>query len=200
MPRARSTRADLVRREAEQAEIIAELVLLGADEKAAQLIRCWHGRLFGGSGQHRYRCRSISCGTCRRPPLAAWWRSYRRWAEEGGPTSYVRLAIDDPLTDLATIAKSLRNRRDQIARDSWLYAPLAFLGVADDSHVHLIVSHPGLSRQQVSEQLEALWPTRFLDDAPAEPVDYLSPQLLARLGQRSRAYQPLRFVISPRGY
>ena len=199
MMRRRSTRPEIVEREQRQAQIVAELMLLGADDVAARVTQCWRDRLFGDPARHKYRCRSASCGACRRPSLSAWWRSYQRWAEEGGPTSYIRLAIDDPLTDLATIAKSLRNHRDQIARDSWLYARLAFLGVADDPHVHLIVSHPGLGRQQVAERLHALWPEMVLEDAPPDPVEELSPQLLARLGQRSRAFQPLRLIISPRG-
>ncbi len=113
--------------------------------------------------------------------------------------SYFCLSVDDPLTDMATIAKSLRNLRDRLARDSWLYAGLAILGVADDSHLHLIVSHPGLNRRPIAERLHALWPEMVLVDAPVDPVNELSPQLLARLGARSRALQPLRFIISPRG-
>ena len=152
MPRACSTRADLVRREAEQAEIIAELLLLGADDVAERVTRCWRNRLFGDSARHRYRCRSISCGTCRRPPLAAWWRSYRRWAEEGGATSYFRLSSAAQLTDVAKISKSLRNLRDRLGRDSWLYEDLSFVGISDGRHVHVLASHPRMGRRQLGER------------------------------------------------
>ncbi len=199
MRRRRSTRAELIRREAEQAIVVAELMRVGADGIAAQLLRCWHDRLFGDPARHRFRCRSVSCGSCRRTSLNGWFRAFRRWADEGGPTSYFRLPVDDPLIELPVIGKSLRNLRDRLARDSWLYARVAILGVADDSHLHLIVSHPGLNRRQIAERLHALWPETVLEDAPADPVDELSTKLLARLGERSRALQPLRFIISPRG-
>ncbi len=177
MRRRRSTRAELIRREAEQAIVVAELMRVGADGIAAQLLRCWHDRLFGDPARHRFRCRSVSCGSCRRTSLNGWFRAFRRWADEGGLTSYFRIPVNDPLIELPVIGKSLRNLRDRLARDSWLYARVAFLGVADDSHVHLIVSHPGLNRRQIAERLHALWPEMVLEDAPADPVDELSPQV-----------------------
>ena len=199
MPCRRSTRAELIQREAEQAIIVAELMRVAADGVAAQVLRCWHDRLFGDPAQHRFRCRSVSCDSCRRTTLNSWWRAFSRWADEGGATSYFSLSVHDPLIELLMIGKSLRNLRDRLARDSWLYARVAFLGVADDHHAHVIVLHPGMGRRQIAERLHVLWPDMVLADAPANPVDELSPQLLARLGSKARGLQPLRFVISPRG-
>ena len=201
MPRRRSTRAELIQRKEKQAQVIAELMLSGAEDVAAQVTRCWHDRLFSDPQEHRYRCRSCACLTCRRPSLASWWRAFRRWSYEGGATSYFRLSGDDLLAELPRLAKSLRNRRDRLAREqSWLFADVSFVGLSDGRCVHLIVSHPGLRREQVGDCLKTLWPTLVLEDVPAAPVFELSPLTLAKLGARQRGLQPLRFSISSRAY
>lgn len=199
--RRRRCRAEIVDAEQTQAAVIAELVLLGADDEAAQVTRCWHDRLFGDPARHRYRCRSVACGSCRRPSLATWWRAFRRWSSEGSATSYVRLSGDDLLAELPRLAKSLRNLRDRLAREqSWLFADVGFAGLSDGRCVHLIVSHPGLRRRQIGDRLNALWPTLVLEDVPVAPVFELSPRTLAALGAQRRGLQPFRFSVSPRAF
>ena len=196
MQRPRSTRADLILREQEQARIVAELTMIGADDVAAKVTRCMHARMIGDPGQHRFRCRSVACRSCRRSPLAAWWRSSLTWCHDGGATSYVRLLVDDPLVELPTWAKSLRNLRDRLVREeSWVWAEMAFLGIADRQHAHILISHPGIARGQVMQRLKRLWPTLVLTDAPTMPVAVLDSTMLARLGARGRGYQPTRFQV-----
>ena len=199
MRRSRSTQAEIIAREQQQAEIIAELMLLGADDVAARVVQCWHDRLFGDPSHHRRRCRSISCLSCRRPPLAAWWRSFVNWSLDQGSTSYFCLPPADPLTKLPVLAKRLRNLRDRLGREeSWLFNDMAFFGITDGSTLHVVVSHPGISRGQVVKRLRVLWPGIVLDDVPAAPSFELSPRMLARLGAARRCLQPCRFVILPR--
>ena len=198
MRRTRSTRTEIVDREVEQAKIVAELIMIGADDSASKVTRCWHDRLVSDPGQHRYRCRSVACRSCRRPPIPAWWRSYLAWCQDGGATSYLRLSVDHPLVDVSVIAKSIRNLRDRLVREeSELWAEVAILGVADGEHVHILVSHPGIARCQVERRLWRLWPKKLLHDAPTMPVASLDAPMLARLGARGRGFQPLRFQVLP---
>lgn len=200
MPRRRSTRAELILREERQAEIVAKLIGLGAEDVAARVLHCWCDRLFGDSNQHRYRCRSVSCLFCRnKASLSAWFRAYSRWSCERGTRSYFSLAFDDCLSELPALAKGLRNLRDRLARErSWLFADLAFAGLTDGRAIHVIVSHPKLSREQVRERLRTLWPGVILGDVPAAPVFAMSPRSLAQIGSLRRGLQPLRFSISSR--
>ena len=198
MMRRRSTKAEIVEREQRQSEVIAELTLLGADDVAAQVTACWHDRLFGHPDQHRYRCRSAACGSCRRPPLAAWWRSYVAWGQGRGATSYAVLRVDDPFIELPIIAKQLRNRRDRLVRESWLFEDLGVGGLTDGQDVHLLVSHPLLARAQVQQRLRSLWPELVLADVPTELLLDLSSPVLALLGSMRRGLQPARFVVLPR--
>ena len=86
--------------------------------------------------------------------------------------------IIEPLTELPSLSKSLRNVRDRLARDSWLFEDLGFVGLCDGCHVHMIASHPGISRQQLGERLWRLWPGLALEDAPDVPMTELSPHML----------------------
>ena len=199
MRRARSTRAEIVRREEMQAQIVAELVLDGAEQVAEQIVKCWRNRLFGDPRQHRPRCRSVACLSCRRPPLTAWWRASTRWSASQGATSYFVLPADAFSDDLPVTAKALRNLRDRLTREeSWLFADLAFLGTSDGQRLHVLVSHPSLSRQQVTARLRALRSDIVLVDVPASLAFELSPQMLARLGTARRGLKPMRFTVWPR--
>ena len=106
MARRRSTSAEIIDRERKAAEVVAELMLLGAYEVAASVLRCWHNRLFADPRQHRPRCRSVCCLSCRRPSLAAWWRSFVAWSLDRGATSYLSLPITDSFAaTLSTIGQ-----------------------------------------------------------------------------------------------
>lgn len=116
--RRRRCRKEIVEAEQTQASVIAELMLLGAYDVAAQVTRCWHERLFSDRSRHRFRCRSVSClFCCNRASLQAWSRAHRRWSEERGASSYFSLTVENSLTELPAIAKSLRNLRDRLARE-----------------------------------------------------------------------------------
>ena len=198
MRRQRSTRTELLRRDEKQAAIVAELLVLGADKLAAQVTRCWHDRLLVYSGRRRFTCRSVTCYSCRRPPLAAWWRSILTWCHEGGATSYLRMPVGDPFIDLPVIAKSIRNLRDRLLRaESWLWGGTGFVGISDGQHLHILISHPGIARGQVQRRLSCLWPAVLLIDAPMMPLAALDTKILARLGARRRGYQPMRFQVLP---
>ena len=196
----RSTRPELITREEKQAEIVAELVLLGADEVAKSVARCWHDRIFGDPAQHKYRCRSVSCLFCRnRASLSAWWRAYSRWSSERGARSHFAVPHEYCLTEMPATAKSLRNLRDRLSRErGWLFDDLGFAGLTDGCQIHVIASHPTLSRGQVRERLRMLWPGLILEDVPAAPVFEMSPKMLAQIGSLRRGLQPARFSISPR--
>ena len=198
--RRRRCRAEIVEAEQAQASVIAELMLHGADNVAAQVTRCWRDRLFGDPTRHEFRCRSVSCLFCRnRASLSAWSRAHRRWSQARGASSSFTLPVEDCLTELPAIAKSLRNLRDRLARDrSWLFADVGFVGLTDGERHHVVASHPRLSRGQVQDRLRALWPGLVLVDVPVEPVFAMSPKTLAHVGSLQRGLQPLRFSISPR--
>ena len=195
--RRRSTRIELLRREALQAETIAELMLLGEDDLAAQVVLCWHDRLFGDPSRHRRRCRSCACLSCRRPPLAAWWRSFEVWGLGRGATSYAALPVGKPFVELPAIGRQVRNLRDRLARETWLFENVGLCGVTNGRQVHLIVSHPLLTRELLQGRLQALGPKMVLADVPAAPTMELSPQMLALLGSMRRGLQPARFVVLP---
>ena len=95
------------------------------------------------------------------------------------------------------IAKQLRNLRDRLARESWLYESLAFTGITDGRHLNVICSHPRLAREQVQRRLRALWPELVLVDVPTAPVFELSSRVLALLASRRRGLQPARFMMLP---
>ncbi len=197
--RSRSSRAEIIERERKAAEVVAELMLLGAYEVAASVLRCWHNRLFGDPRQHRPRCRSVCCFSCRRPSLAAWWRSFVAWSRNRGASCYFGLLLADPLVELPAVAKRLRNLRDRLARDeSWLFADLALFGITDGSTLHILVSHPGISRMHVQKRLRILWPKIVLADVPTSPSFELSPKMIAQLGAGRRGLQRARFVVLPR--
>ena len=104
----------------------------------------------------------------------------------------------DPLVELPSLAKSLRNLRDRLAsEESWVFERLAFLGIADGEHAHVLVSHPGAGRASVEKRLRRLWPTLRLTDVPPMPLVELDAGMLARLGARGRGTQPLRFQCLP---
>ena len=198
--RRRRCRKAIVEAEQAQAAVIGELVLLGAEGLAAQVTRCWNSRLFGDPSQYKFRCRSVCCLSCRnKASLSAWWRAYSRWSRGRGARSYFALAFDDCLSELSALAKGLRNLRDRLASErSCLFADLAFAGLTDGRAIHVIASHPTLSREQVRERLRSLWPGVVLEDVPAAPVFAMSPRTLAQIGSLRRGLQKARFSISPR--
>ena len=198
MRRPRSSRAEVLAREDKQAEIIAELTMLGAQDVAAQVTRCWSERLVGNLARYRFTCRSVACCSCRRPPLEAWWRSYVKYTE-GLRISFVCLPLTDPGEFASRVSKALRNLRDRRTSESWLWRGVAICGIADMTAAHTIIAHDGLPRHHVEKCLRSVWSEACLVDLPVLPVTAPSPRMLAALAARKRGFQPTRFVICGMG-
>ena len=125
-------------------------------------------------------------------------KNVRGLGQGRGATSHAVLRVDDPFVELPVIAKQVRNWRDRLVRESWLFEDLGFAGITDGGEVHVLVSHPLLARAQVQQRLRSLWPEMVLADVPTALLFELSSQALALLGSMRRGFQRARFVVLPR--
>lgn len=191
-------RTAIIDAEAQQAEVVAELTILGEHDIADRLTRCQSTRLWRPDGW-LWRCRLAGCSACRRTAMRTWWAGIREWAGPQATLVATHLG-DDVLGGMRLLRRGLRDVRDRATHRDRRWRAVAFAGMVSDDTAIVFAAHPGIPQETVITVLRPRWPTiTIVLPAAGEPSWLMTVETAVRLSVRRRGIEPLRAIIMPQG-